>query len=116
MEAVSEDVPAATTLTTVVELLVGSSFEVAVMVTLPTLDGALQAPDTESIVPALALHVSPLVTPPLAVAVNVVDVPVVRVGAGRRDWTYGNRLRSHRHGGVKRGARSVGGMEPEILR
>ena len=77
--AESEAVGAATTLTVVLTNLVASSAEVAVMVTEPAVAGAVQTP-AEVMVPAVALHVTVLVRPPVAVALKVVRVPTVRVG------------------------------------
>ena len=61
--------------------LVVSSFEVAVIVIVPAVPGAVQPPVLAFIVPALAVHEMPLVTPPVAVVVKVVEVLTVRVGA-----------------------------------
>src|SRR5689334_25388293 len=55
-EAVIDALAAATTLTRVVAVLPLSSFDVAVMVTLPALPGAVHAPVPAFIVPALADH------------------------------------------------------------
>ena len=80
VEGVIIAVAAATTLTVVDALFEESSREVAVIVTVPAVAGAIQAPVPASMVPAVAVQVRPLVTPPVAVAVNVVLVPTVRVG------------------------------------
>ena len=76
-----EAVGAATTLTVVVTDLVLSSAAVAVMVAEPAVAGAVQTP-AEVMVPAVALQVMLLVRPPVAVALKVVEVLTVRVGAG----------------------------------
>ena len=81
MLAVRTEVPRGTTLTTVLELFETSSLEVAVMVTLPGVPGAVQTPVTGSMVPAEALQVTAFVTPPVAVAVKVVEVLTERTGA-----------------------------------
>ena len=72
---------ASTTVTVVVESLVASSEEAAVIVTGPGTAGAIQAPVAAFIVPPVADQVSPFVAPPVAVAEKVVALPVVRVGA-----------------------------------
>jgi hypothetical protein len=76
-----ESVTAETTVAVVVANLLGSSLDVAVIVTLPGLAGAVQAPVFGFITPALADHVRALVTPPVAVVVNAVELFTVRVGA-----------------------------------
>ena len=70
-----------TTFTAVVAVLLLSSVEVAVMVTLPAVPGAVQVPVLEFIVPALADQLIPLVTPPVAVVAKVVVLFTVFVGA-----------------------------------
>ena len=80
-EAASEAVTAGTTVTTVVAVFEGSSCEVAVMLTFPAVFGAVHAPVFALIVPALADHVMPFVTPPVAVVLKVVALLTVRVGA-----------------------------------
>ena len=78
----------ATTVTVVVLDLVGSSTEVAVMVTVPAEAGAVQAPVEALMLPALADQVRLLVAPPVAVALKMVLVLVVRVAAaGLREPT-----------------------------
>ena len=72
---------ASTTLTMVAAVLLPSSFEAAVMVTLPAMAGALQTPVLALIVPAAADHVIPLVAPPVAVVLNAVVLFTVRIGA-----------------------------------
>jgi len=72
---------AATTVTVVVEVLLGSSAEVAVMVTDWAVAGAVQAPVLAFMLPALADQVTPLVLPPVAVALKVVTVLTVLVTA-----------------------------------
>ena len=72
---------ARTTLTAVVAVLLLSSLDVAVMVTLPAVAGAVQTPVLAFMVPALADQLMLLVTPPVAVVENVVDLVTVRVGA-----------------------------------
>jgi len=57
------------TFTMVVAVLVASSFDVAVMVTLPVPAGAVQSPPAV-IPPALADQLRPLVAPPVAVALK----------------------------------------------
>ena len=69
-----------TTLTIVLDDFVVSSAEVDVMVTLPTVAGAVQTP-AEVMVPALAVHVRWFVAPPLAVVLKLVVLETVRVGA-----------------------------------
>jgi hypothetical protein len=80
-DAASEAVAASTTVADVVADLVLSSTDVAVMVTLPAVAGAVHAPVAAFIVPALADHVMLLVTPPVAVVVKVVALLTVFVGA-----------------------------------
>jgi hypothetical protein len=80
-DAVIVEVAANTTFTTVVAVLLVSSVEVAVMVTLPAVPGAVQVPVLEFIVPALADQLIPLVTPPVAVVAKVVVLFTVFVGA-----------------------------------
>ena len=70
-EALMESVGSNTTVTVVVADFEPSSFEVAVIVKVPLPAGAVQTPDPAFIVPPLADHVMPLVTPPTAVVVNV---------------------------------------------
>lgn len=79
-EALIEAVAVAITSVTVEALLLLSSFEVAVIVTLPGAAGAVHAPVLAFMEPALAVHVIPLVTPPVEVVENVVEVFTVRVG------------------------------------
>jgi len=81
VDALIDAVAASTTVTVVVAVLLLSSFAVAVMVTLPAVAGAVHAPVPAFIAPALADHVMPLVTPPVAVVVKVVAVLTVLVGA-----------------------------------
>jgi hypothetical protein len=69
------------TFTAVVAVLLLSSLDVAVMVTLPAVPGAVHTPLPVFIVPALADHVTLLVTPPVAVVEKVVELLTVRVGA-----------------------------------
>lgn len=71
----------AATVTLVLADLLASSAEVAVMVTVWAVAGAVQAPVAGFMVPALADQVRVLLTPPVAVAENVVLVPAVRIGA-----------------------------------
>ena len=80
VDALIDAVAASTTVTVVVAVLLLSSFAVAVMVTFPAVAGAVHAPVLAFIVPALADHVMPLVTPPVAVVVKVVAVLTVFVG------------------------------------
>jgi hypothetical protein len=80
VEALMDDVAAKTTVTTVVADFVPSSFDVAVMVTLPAVAGAVHVPVLALITPPLAVQLIPLVTPPMAVVVNVVALFTVRVG------------------------------------
>ena len=61
--------------------LLESSFDVAVIVTFPDAFGAVHAPVLALIVPALADQVMPLITPPVAVVLKVVELFTVRVGA-----------------------------------
>ena len=61
--------------------MVASSLDVAVMVTVPALAGAVQAP-LAAIVPGLADQTIPFVVPPVAVVLNVVALFTVTVGAG----------------------------------
>ena len=70
---------AATVVTVVVVLALGSSLEVAVMVAVPTVAGAVQTPP-EVMVPAVADQVTVLVAPPLTRTLKVLVVPVVTVG------------------------------------
>src|SRR5690348_4324404 len=72
-DAEIEAVLASTTLTVVVAVLPLSSLDVAVMVTLPAVAGAVQAPVAAFIDPALADQVTLLVTPPVAVVAKVVE-------------------------------------------
>ena len=65
----------------VVADLVPSSFDVAVIVTLPAVAGAVQTPVLLFIVPRLADHVIPPVAPPLVVVLKEVKVFAVTVGA-----------------------------------
>ena len=51
------------------------------MVTLPAVAGAVQAPVAAFMEPELADHEMPLVTPPVAVVLKVVVLLTVRVGA-----------------------------------
>ena len=70
-------------MTVVVAVLVASSADLAVMVTVAAVAGAVQAPDAASMVPALADQVMPLVAPPVAVALKVVVVPTeLTIAAG----------------------------------
>ncbi|MEI7614485.1 MAG: hypothetical protein WCK63_16415 [Betaproteobacteria bacterium] len=55
--------------------LVASSLEVARMVTVWVVPGAVQTPVAALMVPAVAVQVRPLVAPPLAEALNGVVVP-----------------------------------------
>jgi hypothetical protein len=80
-EAVIEEVADETKFTVVIAVLLVSSVEVAVIVTLPAALGAVQVPVLEFIVPALADQLSPFVTPPLAVVVKIVVLFTVFVGA-----------------------------------
>ena len=80
-EAVIEAVLTRATVTVVVTVFAGLSCDVAVIVALPAVAGAVQAPVLEFMVPALADQVMPLVTPPVAVVLKVVPVLIVRVGA-----------------------------------
>ena len=80
-EAVIDALGAATTFTRVVADFVLSSFEVAVIVRLPAVPGAVQAPVAALMEPELADHEMPLVTLPVAVVVKVVVLSMVRVGA-----------------------------------
>ena len=73
-------VGAATTAMVVLADLAGSSTEVAVMVTVWAVTGAVQTPVLATMVPALAVQARVFVAPPVAVALKVVLVPVVRVG------------------------------------
>ena len=70
---------AATTVTVVLVLAVVSSAEVAVMVTVPGLAGAVQTPP-EVMVPPVADQVTVLVAPPLARTLKVLLVATVTVG------------------------------------
>jgi|SRR5690242_1499851 len=76
-----ESVESGTTVTFVVADLLLSSFDVAVIVTLPARAGAVHVPVLGLIVPPLADHAMPSVTPPLAVAEKVVALLTVLVGA-----------------------------------
>ena len=71
---------AATTVTVVDADLVGSSLDVAVMVTAWAVLGASQEPLEGVMVPALELQVIPPVAPPVTGAEKVVEVPAVRRG------------------------------------
>ena len=71
----------AATATEVVENLLASSTEMAVMLTTWAVDGAVQAPVVGFMVPALADQVRVLVAPPVAAAEKVVEVPTVRLEA-----------------------------------
>ena len=79
-EAVIEEVTARMTFTMVVAVLVPSSFDVAVTVTLPVLAGAVKTPEV-LIVPALADQSMSLVAPPVAVVLKVVPLLTATVGA-----------------------------------
>ena len=79
-EAEIEVVQARTTLTVVVAVLLLSSLDVAVMVILPAVAGAVQTPVLAFMVPALADQLMLLVTPPVAVVEKVVELLTVRVG------------------------------------
>ena len=81
VEAVMLAVAAAATLTVAETDFEVSSREVAVMVAVPAAAGAVQAPVFASMVPAVAVQVRAFVAPPVAVAVKVVWVLTVRVGA-----------------------------------
>jgi hypothetical protein len=81
VEAVIDAVDASTTFTMVVADLVASSFDVAVIVTLPAVPGAVHTPVLTLIAPPLAVQLIPLVFPPLAVVLKVVALLTVRVGA-----------------------------------
>ena len=70
-----------TTVTVVEAVLVGSSFDVTVMVTDPAVAGATHRPVLALMEPALALQVTLLVAPPLAVLLKVVLVLMLRVTA-----------------------------------
>ena len=61
--------------------MLASSLDVAVMVTFPAVDGAVHAPVLGLMAPPLADQVTPFVTPPVAVVLNVVELLTVRVGA-----------------------------------
>jgi hypothetical protein len=78
-EAEIEEVLARTTLTLVVAVFAGLSCDVAVMVTLPAVAGAVQAPVLAFMAPALADQLMLLVTPPVAVVEKVVELLTVRV-------------------------------------
>ena len=79
VERLTLAVGAATTATVVEADFDVSSREVAVIVTLLfAVGGAVHTP-AEVIVPAVAVQVSPLVTPPVAVVANVVEVLTVLV-------------------------------------
>jgi hypothetical protein len=80
VEALIDDVAAKTTVTMVVVDFVPSSFDVAVMVTLPAVPGAVHAPVLALITPPVAVQVIPLVAPPVTVVVKVVAVLTMRVG------------------------------------
>ena len=72
-------VGAPTTVTVVVAVLATSSVEVAVMVTVPAVAGAVQAPVLALMLPPVADQVMPLVAPLEAVALKVVVELAVRV-------------------------------------
>ena len=78
-DAVMEEVVASTTFTVVVAVFAELSWDVAVMVTLPVVLGAVHVLAFH--VPALADQLMLFVTPPVAVVVNVVVLFTVFVGA-----------------------------------
>ena len=80
VETVIESVEVGTTVTFAVAVLLLSSFDVAVIVTLPGRAGAVHVPVLGFIVPALADQAMLLVTPPVEVAVKRVVLLTVRVG------------------------------------
>ena len=67
-------------MTVVVAFLLASSFEVAVIVTLPEVPGAVHTPVLPLIAPPLAVQVTVPRFPPLVVVLKVVELLTVRVG------------------------------------
>lgn len=80
-EELSEAVTATITFAVVVDNLVGSSWDVAVIITFPAPAGAVQAPVLGFMEPALAVQVIALLTPPADVELKSVVVLTVRVGS-----------------------------------
>lgn len=80
-EAEMDAVAAATTVTVVEADLLESSLEVAVMIAVPAVGGAVQTPVLGSIEPAVADQEMPFVTPFAAVVLKVVEVLTVLLGA-----------------------------------
>ena len=80
VEALIEAVGASTTVTVVVAFLLASSFDVAVIVTLPAVPGAVHAPVLPLIAPPLAVQATVPKFPPLVVVLKVVELFTVRVG------------------------------------